>query len=420
MLYFYLCKRTFQSALCLFLLQLFINSSAFAADGEKLFKVNCASCHTVTSKKLTGPGLQDVDLRIPNREWAYKWVQNSTEVIKSGDTYANKIFQEYAGSVMTPFPALSNQDIDAILDYVKTAAPPVPTKVEGGPGPEEIKPGYQGIPTEYVLVALFVLFLVLILVLGNIKKTLQDAVNKKQGLPDTPDRTITESIADWFAKNKRLTALGIIVLMLWGMKSCWYTLKDIGVNEGYMPEQPIAFSHKIHAGANGIACVYCHFGAEKSKTAGIPPANVCMNCHKAIDEGSVTGKTEIAKIYASLDYDPKTQQFGPNKKPIEWVRVHNLPDLAYFNHSQHVTVAGIECQKCHGPVETMDTLRQFSSLTMGWCIDCHRESEVKVADNPYYEDYHKNLKERYAKEGRPDKKITVESMGGTECQKCHY
>lgn len=423
-LYFILSRRIYQFVLFIFLLSILFTSGSYAAsDGAKLFKDNCKSCHTVTTAKLTGPGLKDVDKRIPGGDWVYNWVHNSTALIKSGDAYANKIFQENNGSVMNAFPALSNEDIDAIMAYIKTASaePTKPTdNAGGGGGGVNPPPGYHGIDTEYVLLGLFVILLILMLVLGNVKKTLQDAVNKKQGLPAEPDLSPLESVKLWFARNKRITALAVIVLLLWGMKGCWYTLMDIGVNEGYQPEQPIAFSHKIHAGENGIACVYCHFGAEKSKTAGIPPANVCMNCHKAITEGSRTGNKEIPKIYAALDYDPNTQKYGPNQKPIEWIRIHNLPDFAYFNHSQHVTVAKLECQKCHGPVQEMDTLKQFAPLTMGWCIDCHRETEVKMAENPYYEDFHKNLKERFAAEGHADKKITVATMGGTECNKCHY
>jgi hypothetical protein len=141
-----------------------------------------------------------------------------------------------------------------------------------------------------------------------------------------------------------------------------------------------------------------------------------MNCHRYIQEGPLTGKEEIAKIYAALDFDPATGQYGPNQKPVQWVRVHNLPDLAYFNHSQHVAVAGIECQSCHGPVEEMDVLRQHAPLTMGWCIQCHRDTEVNMEGNGYYEEFHKKLVEQHG----ADAKITVETIGGTECIRCHY
>jgi hypothetical protein len=141
-----------------------------------------------------------------------------------------------------------------------------------------------------------------------------------------------------------------------------------------------------------------------------------MNCHKGIKEGTLTGTTEISKIYAALDYNPETQTYGPNPKPIKWTRVHNLPDFAYFNHSQHVKVGGVMCQTCHGPVEEMTVAKQFAPLTMSWCINCHRETEVKMAGNHYYDKYHKYLSNKYG----ADAKITVEKIGGTECGRCHY
>ena len=191
---------------------------------------------------------------------------------------------------------------------------------------------------------------------------------------------------------------------------------NMGRQQNYEPTQPIAFSHKLHAGINGVDCQYCHSGARKGKSAVIPAANVCMNCHKAIEEGPEYGKAEIAKIYEAVDWDVETQTYGDNPKPIEWVRVHNLPDHVYFNHSQHVTVGGVQCQTCHGPIETMEKVYQHETLGMGWCIDCHRETEVNFVSNDYYQVYeqlHKDLKEN-------GKKITVEDIGGLECQKCHY
>ena len=200
------------------------------------------------------------------------------------------------------------------------------------------------------------------------------------------------------------------------MKGCWNSLSGIGVTQNYQPEQPIAFSHKIHAGDNGIDCNYCHYTARLSKHAGIPSLNVCMNCHTYINEGTLTGKEEINKIYAAIGFDPNTRTYIPDyeQKPVEWIRIHNLPDLAYFNHSQHVNVAGVECQTCHGPIEEMDEVYQYSKLTMGWCINCHRETEVDT-DNPYYHDLHKEWIDKYHGE-----EVTVDMIGGRECAKCHY
>ena len=185
----------------------------------------------------------------------------------------------------------------------------------------------------------------------------------------------------------------------------------------YQPEQPIAFSHKVHAGENGVDCNYCHSSARNSKHSGIPAANVCMNCHTYINEGAITGTTEISKIYDAIGFDPDTRTYieGYEQKPIKWVRIHNLPDLSYFNHSQHVVAGKVECQTCHGPIEEMDVVYQHAELTMGWCIDCHRTTEVSMEGNEYYTELHAQLKEKYKGE-----KITVDKIGGIECAKCHY
>ena len=203
-------------------------------------------------------------------------------------------------------------------------------------------------------------------------------------------------------------------------------LSQIGVDQGYMPVQPIHYSHKIHAGDNGIDCKYCHSSARVSKTSGIPSLNVCMNCHKTISEvapetlaeGNKIGvdyNAEIQKLYAAAGWSDTEQKYTGESNPVKWVRIHNLPDFAYFNHSQHVTVGGIECQTCHGPVEEMEVMYQFSSLTMGWCINCHRETNVKVEDNAYYTKIHEQLSKKYGVD-----KLTVAQMGGLECGKCHY
>jgi len=176
-------------------------------------------------------------------------------------------------------------------------------------------------------------------------------------------------------------------------------LFTVGVQQGYAPTQPIAFSHALHAGEYQIDCNYCHTGVRKSKNANIPSANICMNCHSSIQ----TESPEIKKIYAALE----------NNEPIEWVRVHNIPDLAYFNHAQHVAVGEIECQTCHGPVEEMEVVRQHASLTMGWCINCHRETEIN-GDNEYYD----KLVELHSAVSKEP--MTVNDIGGLECSKCHY
>jgi hypothetical protein len=251
---------------------------------------------------------------------------------------------------------------------------------------------------------------------AKVQRAMERALRQKKGLPEPVPVKPLKRFISWARNNKKLVAVILIVLFVWSNVKGWYLLAGIGISQGYQPEQPIAFSHKIHTGDNGINCKYCHFGAEKGKTAGIPSANVCMNCHKFIKGATDTSQAKIAQIYKALDYNPETQTYGPNKKPIQWVRVHNLPDLAYFNHSQHVMVAGVQCETCHGTMQEQGVANQFAPLTMGWCIDCHRRTPVKMEGNHYYDDYHKELLAKYG----ADSLITVERIGGTECARCHY
>jgi hypothetical protein len=181
----------------------------------------------------------------------------------------------------------------------------------------------------------------------------------------------------------------------------------VGRSPGYEPDQPIKFSHAIHAGQNQTDCQYCHSSASFSKSAGIPSLNVCMNCHLIVRNGSHSGTFEIAKIIQAYE----------NNEPVEWIRIHNLPDHAFFSHAQHVGVGKVECQKCHGEVETMDRVKLVNDLSMGWCINCHRETAVDLHSNEFYQNY-EELAEKL-KDGELDR-ISVESIGGIECMKCHY
>jgi hypothetical protein len=227
-----------------------------------------------------------------------------------------------------------------------------------------------------------------------------------------------------FIKNQFLVLVSVIFLMLMAAYFIYGYTMQVGVDQGYQPVQPIHFSHKIHAGDNKIDCKYCHSSARVSKTSGIPSLNVCMNCHKNISDynGDVTAEHskefydgEIKKLYEAVGWDVEKQSYTGETKPVKWVRIHNLPDFVYFNHSQHVEVAGVACQKCHGPVEEMEIVYQHEPLTMGWCINCHRETNVKVEDNAYYEKIHAELSKKYKVE-----KLTIAQMGGLECGKCHY
>ncbi|MBC7412537.1 MAG: c-type cytochrome [Bacteroidia bacterium] len=403
------------SKFLLVLTTVFLSLTAFAQDGEKLFNANCKSCHAPTDKRVVGPGLAGVEGRWKDRALLYKWIKNNKEVLASGDSYANELYNTYNKSVMTIFPALTDKDIDGILKYVaEYKAPPDATPV----ATEAVGAGNTDSTfSTYTLVGLGLLFLMLMFVLINVRKTLAkvDATQTGETLPTEFEGTLGQKVSNWISHNKKVVAVGSLVIIGYLSVLGWNTLSGIGIYEGYQPDQPIKFSHKLHAGKNAVSCIYCHGSAERGKAAGVPSANVCMNCHKYIQEGPVYGKVEIAKIYAALDYNPDKQTYGNNPKPIKWIKVHNLPDHVYFNHAQHVVVGKVECQKCHGPVQEMDTIRQYSQLTMGWCINCHRETKVSMEGNGYYKELHDKLAVKYKGQN-----LTVSKIGGLECSKCHY
>ena len=271
----------------------------------------------------------------------------------------------------------------------------------------------DGMKTSTQLMIIALVLLTAIFTLTSIKNSLKESLGQQ-----------TESVSGAVQSNIKLFLSGtlnklflVFFISVIVLKFLYDSMMGVGVTTNYQPDQPIAFSHKIHAGENGIDCNYCHTSARKSKHSNIPSANVCMNCHASIVEGSIAGTAELQKIYDAVGYDPDSRTYIPGyeQKPIEWVRIHNLPDLAYFNHSQHVTVGQLECQECHGAIEEMDVVKQHSELTMGWCIDCHRETEVKMEGNDYYTSMHEKMKEKYS-----GQKITVDKIGGLECGKCHY
>lgn len=401
----------------LFLLIFFSSSQLIAADGAKVFKQNCAACHTMTDQKLTGPGLKGVMDRIPKGDWLKKWIKNAPAVVSSGDAYGVKIYNEFNKISMTPFESvLSEEEIDAVIAHLQNAGAGASAGVPAagtGADPWAVAPeaADEG-PNIYILLFIILGLLVLLALLGSVKRNLQNAVNTRKGLPPVPEYTIKE----WCRHNKRTIAMVLIVLTCMGCKWGWDSMMAIGVFQGYKPSQPIAFSHAVHAGQNKINCEYCHSGVSKSKVAGVPSVNVCMNCHKAVSTGTRTGEKEIAKIYEAAGWNPQTQKYDLPQKPIQWNRVHTLPDFAFFSHKQHVVAGKQECKTCHGDLTKMDVAKQVQPLTMAWCVNCHRTTAVPgMTDNPYYENLHKNLSERY--KGQP---ITVDKMGGLECAKCHY
>lgn len=394
---------------------LFLSGTVSAQDGEALFKANCASCHKL-DKKLVGPALAGVQDRWEDEANLIAWIKNSQAYMKeTNDPYAVKLFEEYNKSIM-PAQAVNDDEIKAILAYI--ANPPMkeePQMVAETPGAEKQGDDYS----TYWLIAFGILFIIIIRVLFGVSKSVKKLSAEVDGAEYDGSEGFFDNAKAWIANHKRATAgIGLVVLAFLAVQA-WYGAKGIGVNQAYSPEQPIKFSHKIHAGDNGISCIYCHHSAEKGKSAGIPSVNVCMNCHTGIQEGKRWGTEEIAKIYEAAGYDPDKGAYTKEPKPIKWVRIHNLPDFAYFNHSQHVVVGKQECQTCHGEVQEIDyPMYQHAELTMGWCINCHRETEVQMAGNGYYEKLHAQLLEQYADEGI--EKFTVEHIGGLECAKCHY
>ena len=183
--------------------------------------------------------------------------------------------------------------------------------------------------------------------------------------------------------------------------------KKIGLSDNYSPFQPVKFSHKIHVKENKIDCIFCHNSPEYSRESGVPTTNICMLCHNKINIGKMSGQFEIDKIKNSFK----------DKKPIEWLKIHDLPDHVFFSHAQHVSVGKIACKTCHGDIEEMHITSQFSSLSMGWCVECHRKSEVQFEENNYYsnhEELHNDLKS-----GKITR-ITADKIGANDCQKCHY
>ncbi|MFN4147562.1 MAG: c-type cytochrome [Runella sp.] len=374
-----------------------------AANGESLFNNNCKACHNVNAERSVGPGLKGIEQR-RDFNWILKWVQNPMGMIASGDEYAVKIYNEYAKAQMTAFPSFGEKEIKDILAYVEQAnAAPAVTAVASGGSVSTGTTTSSGVSDlfTYILVALLLVMLLVLGVLMVIVTLLSKAVTGDTS--STSEVSFVDKLREGLltmSKNTAIRSATVWFFILMITKASLDGMYGIGIQQGYAPKQPIAFSHKLHAGQYKIDCNYCHTGVNRGKSANIPSANICMNCHGVIKKES----PEIQKIYNAIEKD----------QPIEWVRVHNLPDHAYFNHAQHVNVAGIDCQQCHGEIQKMEVVQQRSTLTMGWCIDCHRKTEVNTKDNAYYD---KLVELHKTKSKEP---LKVADIGGLECSKCHY
>jgi hypothetical protein len=368
------------------------NSSAILAQNQPPAEFTvCSACHTIGKGKLIGPDLKGVNDR-HDEAWLLSFIKSSQTMVKNGDPVAVKLFEEN-NKIPMPDNNLTDDQIRGILSYIKNyneaavaanettqqVDKTVESKVEEESSlkihSQRFGPG-NTLPTFIVFLALFILALI--------------------------DLAFTKII-----KANFIHIIIILVSIFVVGEIVYVEAKTLGRQQGYSPDQPVWFSHKVHAGQNKIDCKYCHTTAMESKSAGIPGTNVCMNCHNVVKKGKITGEVEIAKVLDSWN----------TKKPIEWIRVHNLPDHVWFSHAQHVNVGKRQCQECHGKVEEMDRIVQVESLGMGWCIDCHRKTSVQFNENEFYKEFKKYHEEMNA---GTRSRVTVDDIGGNNCQTCHY
>jgi len=396
------------------------SNKSFSQEGRQLFMQNCASCHDPNLQKvLTGPALAGVSDRWPDKKMLHAWIKNNRKVIDAGYPQAVNVYNQFNKTPMNVFEgSLSDEQIDAIITYIETYKPPAATPGVPTPGAAAVETGDNTLLFGILTLILAIVAFVLLQVNANLKKLADD----REGIP------AHEPVPVW--RNKVYIMFATLVLFLIGG---YYTVMgaiSFGRSQNYEPKQPIFFSHRVHAGVNQISCLYCHGNTQDGKQANIPSPNICMNCHMGITEykgtqlydgdgNEVNGTAQIQKLYSYTGYVQGKPWDASQTKPIEWTRIHNLPDHVYFNHSQHVVAGKVQCQTCHGEIQKMDEVHQFADLSMGWCINCHRETQVKFTDNGFYsiyEKYHQDIKNGVL----DTSKITVEKIGGTECQRCHY
>lgn len=423
-----------------------------AKNGEKLFKANCTACHAL-DKQLIGPALGGVVDRLKTEQnldtdWLHKWIKDNKSLRESGDKYALEVYEKFNKVEMTPFPNLSDTDIDDILEY--TTNPPAPEAAApadaatAAPSAKDLEASKtESQNSKIILISMVAIGALLLWLLVKLNQLV-----KLQQSDELAEQQVNRAVS-WgeLYRNYHYVGKGVLaVLGILAAYGIWNSLMWIGVYKGYKPEQPIYFSHKIHVGENKIDCQLCHSSAKYGKVSEIPSMNVCMNCHRTISEYNgkymEPGKDkafydgEIQKIYAATGWDPAKQQYTGKTQPVEWVRIHNMPDFVYFDHSQHV-VAGeqaiinshnkknpnakidVVCKACHGQVDTMNVVRMANDFTMGWCVECHRTTEVDM-NNAYNKEYFKNLHDKLKKQYGNETKITVDAIGGLECGKCHY
>ncbi|MEQ9443472.1 MAG: cytochrome c3 family protein [Cyclobacteriaceae bacterium] len=396
------------------------SSDEAISEGESIFNNNCTVCHAINDQ-VVGPALRDAHKRWSDIPTMVSFISNSQKVIQGGNEYAVSLYNDFNKTLMPAFSDYSDEQILNVIAYIKAeSAAPAQTADAAADGAaaaggDAAAQGGSGIPSGYltaILIGLLVVLVLILLVLVLIISVLTRFLSQREDLDEADREIVNQRVNfDKIVKSRPFIGIMLFIFMAVAVKVVFDGLYSVGIQQGYEPKQPIAFSHALHAGQYQIQCQYCHTGVMKGKSANIPSANICMNCHQQIK----TESPEIQKIYAAIDFNPETQTYGNNKKPIEWVRIHNLPDLAYFNHAQHVNVGGLECQTCHGEIQEMQVVHQEALLTMGWCINCHRETQVNAEGNAYYD----KLLELHDSEN-PNEPMKVEDIGGLECAKCHY
>jgi cytochrome c2 len=437
---------------------------ALVNQGKELFNAKgCMACHSKDMKTdLTGPALSGVESRWENRDELFNWIRNSQQMIEAGHEYGTALFEKYNKVQMLPYPDLTDEEIEALLAYIKYPdGPPKPAdSVEVAAADdlvmEERTPFYKH---NLFYILLFLIAGALTLVLAKTVADLKNQAYEKEFGEKGTHSPLT------VLYSRSLLKFATFAFVVFGVYFTAIKAMNLGRQQNYEPDQPIIYSHKTHAGLHQIDCNFCHDGARRSKHATIPGTNTCMKCHNVIKNGSEYGTAELTKIFVSAGYDPTNNKYLENYEdmsekeleriykrwiekmnpdfdsykvnkqwedivdaltneqkrkvqgPIEWIRIHNLPDHVYFSHEQHVSIGKIDCQKCHGPIEEMEVVRQYSPLSMGWCVNCHRDTKVQFADNPYYKNYTKFHEEIVSGERAA---VTVEEIGGLSCQKCHY
>ena len=371
---------------------------------------------------MTGPklgGVLDKEPYSGDVKKIVNWVHNADKLTNTDPYY--KGLKAQFGTQMTAFPALPDKDIEAIVKYVST---PVPTTTPGGP---------TETPTSD---RTWVIFGIISLIMAIIALILMQVNNNLKKLSDDKEGILRPEQVPFYKNKVYISLLTIIVFIV-----CGYYITNgaigLGRQKSYEPKQPIYYSHRVHAGINQISCLYCHGNAWESRHAAIPSVNVCMNCHKAIqsyekgpklyDEAGneINGTMEIQKLYRYAGFDPaNATKWTPSmiKQPVEWTKIHNLPDHVFFSHAQHIRAGKVQCQTCHGSITEMDEVKQFGELNMGWCINCHRETKVNFNYNDSTGNKFYSIYEKFHNDFRSGKmdSVTVRDIGGIECQKCHY